>query len=69
MLINHALTTVPQKQQPRKEHVLKGQGDGIAFLSWSPDDSLLLTCGREDNPEAIVFSSEVRKMFFKGLAW
>ena len=43
-------------------HVLKGQNDGIASLSWCPDDSLLLSCGREDSPEAIVFSVEVGSM-------
>lgn len=42
----------------KKEHVLKGQNDGIAFLAWSPDDSLLLSCGREDSPEALVFSTQ-----------
>ena len=46
-------------QCPIKRHTLKGQGDGIAVLDWSPDDSLLLCCGRDDNPEAIVFSTEV----------
>lgn len=39
--------------------MLKGQNDGIAFLAWSPNDALLLSCGREDSPEALVFSTEV----------
>ena len=39
--------------------MLKGQSDGIAFLAWSHNDSLLLSCGKEDSPEALVFSTEV----------
>ena len=48
-----------QADHLKKEHVLKGQNDGIAFLAWSPSDALLLSCGREDSPEALVFSTEV----------
>lgn len=44
--------------QPKKAHQFKGQGDGIACLAWSPDDSLLLSCGREDCSEALVFNTE-----------
>ena len=42
-----------------KRHTLKAQSEGIAVFDWSPDDSLLLCCGRDDNPEAIVFSTSV----------
>ena len=48
-----------QGECPQIQHKLRGQSDGIAHLAWSPDDSLLLTCGREDSPEAIVFSTQV----------
>lgn len=51
---------IPQDSQPHKEHVLKGQNDGIAFLAWSPNDNLLLSCGREETPEIMVFLTEVR---------
>lgn len=45
---------------------MRGQADGIAHLAWSPDDSLLLSCGREDSPEAIVFCTQVHA---SSLAW
>ena len=48
-----------QGERPVKRHTLKAQSDGIAIFDWSPDDSLLLCCGRDDNPEAIVFSTSV----------
>ena len=41
------------------QHKVRAQADGIAHLTWSPDDSLLLSCGREDSPEAIVFCTQV----------
>ena len=50
---------LPQASRLRREYVLKGQNDGIAFLAWSHNDSLLLSCGKEDSPEALVFSTEV----------
>ena len=50
---------LPQAGRLRREYVLKGQSDGIAFLAWSHNDSLLLSCGKEDSPEALVFSIEV----------
>ena len=49
-----------QGEGPQIQHKVRGQADGIAHLAWSPDDSLLLSCGREDSPEAIVFSTQVR---------
>eukprot|EP00731_Ephydatia_muelleri_P027695 Em0019g568a len=48
--------------QPKKVRQIKGQSDGIACLAWSPDDSLLLSCGREDCSEALVFNSETGEM-------
>ena len=38
---------------------MRGQADGIAHLAWSPNDTHLLSCGREDSPEAIVFNTQV----------
>ena len=38
---------------------MRGQADGIAHLAWSPNDTYLLSCGREDSPEAIVFNTQV----------
>ena len=49
-----------QGERPQRLHTLRGQADGIAQLAWSPDDSMLLSCSREDSPEAIVFYTEVR---------
>jgi WD40 repeat protein len=43
---------------PQLQHKVRGQADGIAHLAWSPDDSFLLSCGREDSPEAIVFCTQ-----------
>lgn len=60
MLLNFLTHSHSQGQRPSKKHTLKAQGDGIAVLDWSLDDSLLLCCGRDDNPEAIVFSTVVR---------
>ena len=44
---------------PQLLHKVRGQADGIAHLVWSPDDSMLLSCGREDSPEALVFCTRV----------
>lgn len=52
-----------QDSLPKKARQFKGQSDGIACLTWSPDDSLLLSCGREDCSEALVFSSEVMPLW------
>jgi hypothetical protein len=45
-------------ESPQVQHKMRGQTDGIAHLAWSPDDSLLLSCGREDCPGAIVFNTQ-----------
>lgn len=58
MGVNYPLY-LSQGDCPQIQHKLRGQADGIAHLAWSPDDSLLLSCGREDSPEAIVFSTQV----------
>ena len=50
----------PQRPEPIKEHVVKSHSEGIAMLAWSPDDTLLLSCGKEDNQEAMVYSTQVR---------
>ena len=44
--------------------MIKAQNDGIACLAWSPDDSTLLSCGREDCPEAIAFNTTVGDVCF-----
>ena len=31
----------------RALHVLRGHEDAISFAAWSPDDSQLLTCGKD----------------------
>lgn len=59
MGVNHRTLCLSQGNSPQIVHKLRGQADGIAHLTWSPDDSLLLSCGREDSPEAIVFSTQV----------
>ena len=38
---------------------MKSHSEGIAMLAWSPDDTLLLSCGKEDNQEAMVYSTQV----------
>ena len=54
-----------QNQEPVKEHTIKGHSEGIAMLAWSPDDTMLLSCGKEDNQEALVYSTEVRSVVIK----
>ena len=48
-----------QGARPIKRHTVKFQGEGIAVMSWSPDDSLLVICGRDDNSDAMIYSVEV----------
>ena len=43
---------------PTPLHTLTGQTGGIGFLSWSPDDRHLISCGREESSELMVFSSD-----------
>ena len=50
-----------QRPEPVKEQVVKSHGEGIALLAWSPDDTMLLSCGKEDNQEALVYSTQVHK--------
>ena len=38
---------------------MKVQGDGIAVMSWSPDDTMLVICGRDENSDAMIYSVEV----------
>ena len=38
---------------------MKSHSEGIAMLAWSPDDTMLLSCGKEDNQEALVYSTQV----------
>ena len=53
------LSCVLQGDCPQILQKVRGQADGIAHLAWSPDDAFLLSCGREDSPEAIVFNTQV----------
>ena len=48
-----------QRPEPVKEHVVKSHSEGIAMLAWSPDDTMLLSCGKEDNQEALVYATQV----------
>ena len=36
------------------------------MLAWSPDDTMLLSCGKEDNQEAFVYSTQVSKHILYG---
>ncbi|KAI3513279.1 hypothetical protein L1887_20608 [Cichorium endivia] len=36
------------KSKPRSEHHLTGHKDSVSYVSWSPDDNQLLTCGVEE---------------------
>lgn len=51
-----------QVPEPTREHTIKSHSEGIALLVWSPDDTMLLSCGKEDNQEALVYSTHVRKL-------
>ena len=57
--INHHLFLPPQ-DHPTKLHVIKVQGQGIANLAWSPDDSHILVCGPDDERHVHIYNSEVR---------
>src|SRR6266498_3058421 len=43
-------------------HVLRDHMDCVSFLSWSPDDSKILTCGQDNVLK--LWSVEVKKNFF-----
>ena len=48
---------VPSSSPPLL-HTLTAQTGGIGYLSWSPDDKHLISCGREESSELIVFCSD-----------
>ena len=54
--LNYAI----QEEEFIKQHVIKGHGAPVAGLSWSPDDSLLLSCGHEDCSDILVYNAKVR---------
>ncbi|KAI6660096.1 hypothetical protein LOD99_14437 [Oopsacas minuta] len=43
---------------PALLHTLTAQAGGIGYLSWSPDDKHIISCGREESSELMVFSSD-----------
>lgn len=53
-----------QNEEFIKQHVIKSHGAPVAGLSWSPDDSLLLSCGHEDCSDILVFNTQVGEHFF-----
>ena len=53
------MLNISQSPEPVKEHSVKSHSEGIAMLAWSPDDMMLLSCGKEDNQEALVYSTQV----------
>ena len=46
---------------PRKLHSIKVQILGIAGLSWSPDDSLILVSGTGEEKHVYIYHTEVRE--------
>jgi WD40 repeat protein len=42
-------------------HVLRGHESGVGSLAWSPDDTMILTCGQDK--KARLWNSEVRLPF------
>jgi WD40 repeat protein len=48
-------TTISER--PKKEKIIKAQPSGITSLKWSPDDSILLSCGAEESAEVIAYNT------------
>lgn len=48
-----------QGPRPVRRRTVKVHGEGTSVMSWSPDDSLLIICGRDDNSDALVYCVEV----------
>ena len=43
---------------PSPLHTLTAQVGGVGYLSWSPDDKHLISCGKEESSELMVFNME-----------
>lgn len=48
-----------QGKEPKVKNTFEGHSYGVAYLSWSPDDTYLIACGPEDCAELWIWNTEV----------
>ncbi|CAK9301385.1 unnamed protein product [Gordionus sp. m RMFG-2023] len=54
-----------ETHQVSKKHMLQGHSYGVSYLTWSPDDSMLLACGPDDCPEVWLWNVQTGELHIK----